>query len=138
MKEFWNEKFSGDDYFYGTTPNKFLSSVYGLFPDGANILCIAEGEGRNAVFLAQQGFKVSAVDFSEVARKKALELAASKNVTLNYELSSLEEYNFGEGKWDVIVSIFCHLSPSVRSLVHQKIENGLKQNGILILEAYNP
>ncbi len=137
MKEFWDERYVGKEYFYGTNPNHFLTSVMGLFPERANILCIGEGEGRNAVFLARQGFSVTAVDYSVEGKKKALALAHQNKVEIDYQISGLENFNFGSKKWDVVVSVFCHLPVGIRADVHRQLEMSLKPKGLFILQAYN-
>lgn len=132
----WDERFSIDGYFYGTEPNTFLrESVAHLRP--GSVLCLAEGEGRNAVYLAQQGFTVTAVDSSRVGREKAMKLAQSAGVTITYEVVDLAEYSLMQDAWDNIVSIFCHLPPTLRQRVHAAIPDALKPNGCLIIEGYS-
>ncbi|MBY0517823.1 MAG: methyltransferase domain-containing protein [Bacteriovoracaceae bacterium] len=138
MKEMWNERYQKEEYFYGKNPNRFLESVFGLISEGAQVLTIAEGEGRNAVFLASQGFEVTSVDFSEEGRSKALKLADERKVKLKYELCSLENYEFGEQKWDAVISIFCHMPTQLRQAVHPRIEKSLKERGLFIIQSYNP
>lgn len=138
MKEVWNQRYSEDDYYYGTKPNHFLTSVVGILPYNARILCLAEGEGRNAVYLASLGHHVTAVDFSEEGKKKAESLAQKENLSIHYILSSLEDYSFGLEQWDAVISIFCHLPSIVRPLIHQKVEKSLKPGGLFILQSYTP
>lgn len=132
----WDERFSSDDYFYGTEPNTFLrESVSDLRP--GSVLCLAEGEGRNAVFLAQQGFSVTAVDSSRAGRDKAMKLANRAGVTITYEVLDLAEYEFMPQAWDNIVSIFCHLPAPLRQRVHEAVPGSLKPNGCLLIEGYS-
>ncbi len=138
MSDFWNERYSGADYFYGTQANEFLRSVSDMIPKGSKVLCIAEGEGRNAVFLASHSYHVTAVDSSSEGKKKALALASKMGVEIDYQLSDLVNFDFGEEKWDAIVSIFCHLSDTIRPAIHQKIEKALKPRGLFIFQSYNP
>jgi cyclopropane fatty-acyl-phospholipid synthase-like methyltransferase len=138
MKETWDQKYSGTEYFYGVQPNSFLSSVSGVLSNSSQILCIAEGEGRNAVYLASLGHRVTAVDFSLEGQKKALSLAKSQGVTIDYQLSSLEDFNFKINHWDAVVSIFCHLPQTIRFHIHNKIQESLRPGGCFILEAYQP
>lgn len=133
----WDEKFDTKHYVYGTEPNDFLKAHFGIIPMG-NVLCLAEGEGRNAVFLAQQGYHVTAVDASIVGLKKAKRLADENNVNIEFIHADLEKYDPGENQWDGIVSIFCHIPDPIRKKLHQKVEKGLKSNGVLLLEAYTP
>lgn len=138
MINFWDERYSEDGYAYGKEPNDFLRENFGLFSPDANILCIAEGEGRNALFLAKQGFHVTSVDQSEVGIKKTIERANAENIKLHAIVANLENFEFGEQKWDGIVSIFGHLPPALRKKVHEKIYKSLKENGIFLFEAYTP
>ena len=138
MEDFWNERYKTEEYFYGTYPNEFLRTVIGALKNKSKILCIGEGEGRNAVFLSLNGFHVTAVDFSEQGRKKALELSHQHKVSLDYRVCALENFDFEREKWDAVISIFCHLPSTIRRLVHGRLESGLKSNGIFIFQAYNP
>jgi len=133
----WNERYNTDDYVYGTEPNTFLLEHYRTIPMG-KVLCLGEGEGRNAVFLARQGYQVTAVDSSEVGREKALRLAQQHGVAINYVHADLAEFDIGENQWDGIVSIFCHLPPPVRQRIHQQVPIALKRGGAFLLEAYTP
>jgi hypothetical protein len=134
MKEFWNERYGQKEYAYGTEANDFLKSF--KFHEPKKILCLAEGEGRNAVYLASQGHDVTCVDYAEMGLKKAKELATEHDVTLNLICEDLNHFDFGSEKWDVIVSIFGHFPPELRQNVHQKFFSALKINGEFILEAY--
>ncbi len=138
MKEMWDERYAVDEYFYGVQPNRLLQSVVGILPSQANVLCIGEGEGRNAVFLSRLGYKVTAIDFSIEAKKKAEELARKNKVSLDYQVYPIEDFYFGEKKWDAIISIFCHLSISIRGQAHKHIESALKTNGLFISQSYSP
>ena len=138
VKEMWNERFGMSDYFYGTDPNVYLECSVKKFKPAGSILCIGEGEGRNAVYLESQGFKVTAVDFSERGKTKALALAEMKNVTLDYKVADLSTFDFGVERWDAVISVFCHLPPTTRASVHTRIKSSLKPGGIFLLESYNP
>lgn len=133
----WDEVYSGKDYAYGKTPNDFLRDNYQQIPN-KKVLCLAEGEGRNAVFLAQQGYQVTAVDLSAVGLQKAQKLAAEKNVHIQTIVADLNHFDLGKAQWDGIVSIFCHLPPEMRKQLFHRVEKALKPNGILLLEAYRP
>jgi 2-polyprenyl-3-methyl-5-hydroxy-6-metoxy-1,4-benzoquinol methylase len=137
MKEFWNSRYSEGDA-YGEEPNDFLASQVKSLPAGGKILCLAEGEGRNALFLAQNGFQVSAVDFSEVGMNMAKKKADAQGVFLETHVADLAEFDLGQEKWDGIISIFGHLPPELRKKVHQKIAQALKPQGIFLFEAYTP
>lgn len=133
----WDEKFSTEHYIYGKEPNGFLKEHFDIIPPG-DVLCLAEGEGRNAVFLAKQGYRVTAVDASLVGLQKAQKLAEENHVTIELVHSDLETYDLGENQWEGIVSIFCHIPEQIRKKLHQNIVRGLKNTGILLLEAYTP
>lgn len=135
-KKFWNERFSSEDYIYGTEPNEFFKQQIDLL-DAGKLLLPGEGEGQNAVYAASKGWIVEAIDFSEVAENKALKLAESKSVKINYFISDLAEYNYPINKYDLVGLFFVHLSPSIRDLVHTKIIRSLKSGGKVILEAFN-
>ena len=133
----WDQRYSSKDYAYGTKANDFLVSMYDKLPTG-KILCLAEGEGRNAVWLAEQGNEVTAVDSSEVGLKKAEKLAKERNVKITTVHADLADYDIGVQQWDAIVSIFCHLPPELRQDVHRRCVQGLRNKGVLLLEAYTP
>ena len=132
----WNERYSENEYIFGTEPNDFLKENFQKIPAGGKVLCLAEGEGRNAVFLAEQGYQVTAMDMSEVGLNKALKLAKDRGVEISTQVADLTDYDFGAGEWDSIVSIWAHLPETVRQRVHAHIVPALKPNGVFILEAY--
>ena len=133
----WDERYSAEEYAYGTNPNNFLEANVSSIPKG-KVLSLAEGEGRNAVFLAKQGYSVTAVDSSLVGLNKARKLAEENGVIVEFIHTDLAEYDLGEKKWDGIVSIFCPLPSSIRKQLHKKVEAALKRNGVFLLEAYTP
>ena len=133
----WNERYSGADYVYGTEPNDFLKSIAGRIPRG-QILSLGEGEGRNAVFLAELGCNVLAVDQSPVGLEKARRLAELRGVEIHTVVADLAGYEIASGDWDAIVSIFCHLPAQLRRAVYRKVVKGLRSGGLFALEAYTP
>jgi len=133
----WDERYSAEEYAYGTNPNYFLEANVSSIPKG-KVLSLAEGEGRNAIFLASQGYSVTAVDSSLVGLNKARKLAEENGVIVEFIHTDLAEYDLGENKWDGIVSIFCPLPSSIRKQLHKKVEAALKRNGVFLLEAYTP
>lgn len=135
---FWDSRYAGDDFFYGTTPNDFLAARAEMLPAGGRVLCLAEGEGRNAVFLAQRGFHVTGVDGSAVGLEKAQRLAKDRHVSLTTEVADLRDYDLGTARWDGIVSIWCHLPPPLRASLHPRIAAALAPGGVLLLEHYHP
>jgi len=135
--EMWDERFASFEYKYGKEANEFIRSNYHLIPKG-EVLSIGEGEGRNSVFLAQQGFKVTALDYSIEGLKKTEKLAKENLVKLDLIHADVTEYNFGQKKWQGIVSIFCHFDKVNREKVNNRCVEALKTNGIFLLEAYSP
>ena len=133
----WNERFGGTEYLYGTEPNDFLRAQAGQIPAGP-VLCLAEGEGRNAVFVASLGHEVTAVDLSERGLEKTRALAESRGVQVQTTLADLEHYDIGPGRWTGIVAIFMHLPPSLRAVVLGRVVEGLRPGGVFLMEAYTP
>ena len=133
----WDERYSTDDYAYGKAPNAFLAERHAAIPKG-RVLSLAEGEGRNAVFLALQGYAVTAVDGSAVGLAKARRLAEENGVAIDTVHADLAEFAIGEGQWDGIVSIFCPLPSALRAAVHRRVVAGLRPGGVFLLEAYRP
>ena len=133
----WDERYAAEEYVYGTLPNDFLVSRVASLPRG-RVLCLGEGEGRNATWLAQQGFEVHAVDASAVGMEKARRLAHGRGVAVATTIADLATWDAGEAQWDAIVSIFCHLPPPARARVHGRIAHWLRPGGVFLLEAYTP
>ena len=134
---FWNERYGGADYFYGTAPNDFLVSVAAEIPAGP-VLCLAEGEGRNAVFLAGRGHAVTAVDQAEAGLAKARVLAQARGVPLTAIAADLAEFTITPQAWSGIVAIFMHLPPALRATVLARAAAGLRPGGVFVMEAYRP
>lgn len=133
----WDQRYASSDYFYGTEPNDFLRAEAVRLPMG-DVLCIGDGEGRNSVWLAQQGFVVTAVDASAVGLDKAKALAAARGVALRTEHQDLATFDFGSERWHAIVSIFCHLPSALRRAVYPRLQQGLRPGGVVLLESYTP
>jgi len=136
MKEMWDQRFSSEEYVYGTEPNLFFKEKLEVLHPG-KLLLPAEGEGRNAVFAAQQGWQVIAVDYSEQARIKALKLAGMNNVQIDYIVSDMTNMYFDKEVFDAAALVCFHLMPELRKIVHAKIISSLKPGGYIILEAFN-
>ena len=132
----WDERYSAAEYVFGTEPNDFLKEQFEQIPTGGRVLCLAEGEGRNAVFLAEQGYQVTAMDLSDVGLNKVLKLASERGVEITTQVADLADYQFGKEQWDGIVSIWAHMPEAVRQHVHAQIAPALKPNGAFIVEAY--
>jgi SAM-dependent methyltransferase len=135
--DFWNARYARDDFVYGTEPNDFVAGVSAQIPPGP-VLCLGEGEGRNAVWLATHGRTVTAVDQSEVALGKAQSLAAARGVKIETIVADLAAYRIAPGAWAGIVSVWAHLPPPLRRSVHAQAVAGLRPGGVFVLEAYTP
>ncbi len=136
VSEFWDQRYQKESYVYGKTPNDFLVEQSALIK--AKVLCLAEGEGRNAIYLAKQGCDVVAVDASSVGLDKAKALAKENQVEISCVQADLSDYDLGEDQYDAIVSIWCHVAPDVRETLHQKVIKALKPGAYFLLEAYHP
>ncbi|MDA3891101.1 MAG: class I SAM-dependent methyltransferase [Salinivirgaceae bacterium] len=130
----WNKRYAQIEYVYGKEPNEFFKEQIQKLPNG-KILLPAEGEGRNAVFAAQNNWQVEAFDSSSEAKNKAENLAKEKAVKLNYKISSFEEAKYEENTFDLIALIYAHSSN--RQQNHQKLIKLLKPGGILLLEGFS-
>lgn len=131
----WDERYSAEEYVYGKEPNQFLKDNINKIPRG-NILCVADGEGRNSTFIAERGNNVTAIDFSPNAVDKIQKLASEKNVTVNAICADLLDYDFGENKYDAIISIYSHFNLADTQRLHQKYLKALKPNGIFFIEVF--
>jgi cyclopropane fatty-acyl-phospholipid synthase-like methyltransferase len=137
--ERWEARFTEPGYLFGTEPNAFLKSKAHLLKPGQTALAVADGDGRNGVFLAQLGLDVLAVDISPTALKKSAALAKERGVTLRTELTDLADWRWPEAAFDVIIAIFIQFSPpKERELVFAKIKQALKPGGLLLLQGYRP
>jgi len=134
----WDQRYDIDTFYYGTAPNDFLRARVGDLPPGGRLLCIGEGEGRNAVFLAKQGFAVTAVDMSHVGLDKLQRLAEQAHVHVVTVVADLAQFPILPHAWDAIVAIWCHLPQSLRAQVHGACVSGLAPGGMFLLEAYTP
>ncbi len=136
-REFWDERYGQRFESYGSEPNDFLRSVADRLPAGP-VLCLAEGEGRNAVFLAERGHSVTAVDLSPTGLANAATLAEERGVALETIEANLADFDPGVGQWAAIVSIWAHVPPAIRGPLHARCAKALKAGGAFVLEAYTP
>tara|TARA_B100000809_G_scaffold24687_1_gene21604 strand:+ start:846 stop:1457 length:612 start_codon:yes stop_codon:yes gene_type:complete len=134
----WDDRYADSDYLFGTAPNDFLKSVADRLAPNSRVLCLADGEGRNGVYLATLGHKVTAVDQSRAGLEKAKKLAEQKQVSIETIKADLAEYDLGVESLDCIVSIFFNIPSAVRAHIYPRIITALKPGGILILESYTP
>lgn len=134
MKDTWNARYAAPEYIYGQSPNVFFAEhLHGLTP--GRILLPADGEGRNAVFAAEQGWQVTAFDWSEQAQAKALRLAESRGVTIDFRVMDAAEAHF-EPEFDLIALIYAHFPPPIRAAFHPKVAGFLKPGGMVVMEGY--
>ena len=141
----WDERYSEDGFVYGTEPNDFLRETFPTLewsdPNQTTRSCLllAEGEGRNAVFVAEQaGWKATGVDASSVGLAKAEQLARTRGVEIRTVVADLATFDLGVGQWDCIVGISCHLPPPIRARVLDCIPTALAPGGYFVLEGYTP
>ncbi|NLY65501.1 MAG: class I SAM-dependent methyltransferase [Alcaligenaceae bacterium] len=130
----WNERYASEEYMYGTEPNTFLAEHASMLK--GPVLSLAEGEGRNAVFLASQGLDVHGVDSSEVGLAKAQALAQKKGVQIQTEVADLASFEPKENHYGSVISIFAHLPGTIRQRLYPLVEKSLKPGGLFLMEAY--
>ena len=139
MREFWDTHYADESYIFGTEPNVFLAAQKPLLKAGQHALAVADGEGRNGVWLAQQGLDVLSVDISPLGQAKAKKLAAEKGVDIRFEEADLRSWDWGNAHFDVIVAIFIQfVSQDERTQMFQHMKQALKPGGLLILQGYTP
>ena len=139
MSSIWNERYAGDDYHFGTEPNAFLVSQQSLLKPGMSCLAVADGEGRNGVWLAGHGLDVLSVDSSSVAQEKAAKLARERGVTVKFEQVDLAQWTWGENRFDMVAGIFIQFAtPDLREQMFAHIKRCLKPGGLLLLQGYTP
>lgn len=138
MSEFWDQRYADEAYAYGTEPNAFLRSQRDRLSQTGCCLAVGDGEGRNGVWLAEQGLHVLSVDASAVGLQKAHALAQARGITLNTEQADLTTWAWPQNVYDAVVAIFVHFPPADRARMHQAMYDALKPGGVLILEAFVP
>lgn len=135
----WDARFSTDDYIFGTAPNAWLTQHRGLLAPGSRVLAVADGEGRNSVWLAQQGLQVDAFDISPVGVSKATRLAEQANVQVNYQVRSVDNFEWKVGEYDAVVAIFIQFAdPDTRATLFKRMKSALKPDGLMLLQGYTP
>lgn len=139
MASIWDERYAGEHYLFGTEPNAFLASQQHLLKPGMSCLAVADGEGRNGVWLAQQGLNVLSVEASPVALAKAKKLADVRGVAVEFEQADLESWEWGGNRFDVVAAIFIQFAgPGLREQMFEHIKRCLKPGGLLLLQGYSP
>ncbi|SEW52212.1 class I SAM-dependent methyltransferase [Chitinophaga arvensicola] len=136
MNQKWDERYSDQEFAYGKMPNLFFKEWLPSFSPGT-ILMAADGEGRNGVFAAAQGWNVTSFDLSKEGQSKALQLAREQQVTLEYIVGDLEQLSFEKETFDAIGLIYAHFDAEKKSLFHRKLDSCLKAGGIILLEAFS-
>lgn len=135
----WNQRFGSDDFIFGTAPNEWLREHTGVWRPGQRVLCVADGEGRNSVWLAQQGLVVDAYDIAELGVAKARRLAAAQGVRVNYTVADCDGFDHGEARYDGVAAIFVQFAdPAMRARLFAHMTRCLKPGGVLILQGYTP
>ena len=135
----WNERYQAPEYVFGTAPNAFLASNAPRLKRGQRALCVADGEGRNSVWLAGQGLDVTAFDFSPVGVEKARRLARARGVSVRYEVASVYEWSWPVAAFDVVAAIFVQFAePPMRAFMFERMARALEPGGLVLVEGYTP
>jgi SAM-dependent methyltransferase len=137
----WSQRFraAGDTYLFGTEPNRYLREHAGLLPAGGSLLCVADGEGRNSVWLAGQGFSVTATEISPVGIDKARRLAARAGVSVDYQLCDILDWQAPVAAYDAVVAIFIQFATAAEQPgLFAQLKTALKPGGVLLLLGYTP
>ncbi|WP_419763651.1 MAG: class I SAM-dependent methyltransferase [Arcobacter sp.] len=135
QQEFWNKKFSRDGYLYGTKPNQFIKNSYDNFKKSEKVLCLGEGEGRNAIFLAKEGFDVEAIDASDIGLDKLYEQSILENVEIKTSCIDINSWQ-PDKKYGAILFTFMHLQIEELKSLLEKIEAALNDKGFLVVEVF--
>jgi 2-polyprenyl-3-methyl-5-hydroxy-6-metoxy-1,4-benzoquinol methylase len=137
--ETWNERFAREGYVFGTSPNEFLKRETHRLAPGQSVLAVADGEGRNSVWLAKNGLRVDAVDGSSVAIEKARRLAGMEGVSIAFEEADLETWTWPRSTYDAVIAIFIQFAgPALRAHIFEGMKKALKPDGLLLMEGYRP
>jgi len=135
----WNRRYDSTDFLFGTAPNEWLRQRAHLLPPHGRILCVADGEGRNSVWLARQGFEVDAFDVADRAVDKARAFAQREGVTVNFAVADCDGFSWPEAAYDGVAAIFVQFAdPPTRARMFERIVRSLKPGGVLILQGYAP
>jgi len=137
QQRFWQARYSEPGLAYGLKPNGFLQQQAHRLPPGSKVLVVGDGEGRNGVWLAQQGMQVTTVDYAQAGVDRALALASESKVEINAICADLNDWSWPQTEFDVVISIYLHFPSALRPQMHQRMLVALKPGGQLILEAFN-
>ncbi|MDE2277398.1 MAG: class I SAM-dependent methyltransferase [Burkholderiales bacterium] len=137
--ETWNRRYAGDDFLFGTEPNAWLREQAGAFQPGGRVLSVADGEGRNSVWLAQQGFQVDAFDVADRAVAKARAWADRQGAAVNFSVADVDGFSWPQAAYDGVAAIFVQFAdPAMRARLFERIVRSLKPGGVLVLQGYTP
>ena len=138
--QFWNERFDKAEFIFGKEPNEYLvEKTQQYLKPGQKVLCIADGEGRNGVWLAKQGMQVIGFDASDIALAKAKQFAKENQVEVEYSFSDTDSFAWHANTYDAVIGIFIQFAdPAMRERIFQKTYEALKPGGIFILQGYTP
>ncbi|HQX57771.1 MAG: class I SAM-dependent methyltransferase [Rhodoferax sp.] len=135
----WNQRFAHDGYLFGTEPNVYLREQLARLPATGHALCVADGEGRNSVWLARQGLQVQAFDISDVGVAKARKLAQDAGVQVDYQVADCDQWDWPRNQFDVVAAIFIQFAdPAMRTRLFARMVDSLKPGGLLIVQGYTP
>lgn len=135
----WNKRFAAEGYLFGTEPNAWLREFAGVWARGQRVLCVADGEGRNSVWLARRGLQVDAFDIAEVGVAKARRLAAEQGADVNFQVADCDSFAWPTAAYDGVAAIFIQFAdPQLRERLFKRIQQCLKPGGTLLLQGYTP
>ena len=138
--QFWNERFNNKEFIFGKEPNEYLvQQTLQYLKSGSSVLCIADGEGRNGVWLAKQGMRVTGFDVSDIALAKANQFAADNKVNIQYSLCDTDGFDWQSNTYDAVIGVFIQFAdPEMRARIFKQVHQTLKPGGLFILQGYTP
>jgi len=137
--ETWNRRYAGDGFLFGTEPNEWLRTYACEIPAQGRVLSVADGEGRNSVWLARQGFQVDAFDVADRAVEKARAYARREGVSVNFAVTDCEGFTWAESAYDGVAAIFVQFAdPHARERLFERIVRSLRPGGVVLLQGYTP
>ena len=138
--QFWNERFDKDEFIFGKEPNEYLvEKTHQYLKPNDKVLCIADGEGRNGVWLAKQGMRVVGFDASNIALAKANQFAKENQVEVEYSFSDTDSFAWHQNAYDAVIGIFIQFAdPAMRERIFKQTYQALKPGGVFILQGYTP